>query len=186
MTICNHRIRTPWFLFLSLVSSWLKICGYLWAAQGRPGRRRQRYPDLGSGGERRIPGWSPATLRTHEGTGTCAAPSRYRTLVYPPTASIWGTERKRKGEKKKEMVDWLDRRFPEKTVFSLMYCKYSLRCWGKETITIKNNEKPGSVRTRAETGHTSNTSMQLIKVVFPNYSILKHSCVSLRQGGVKG
>lgn len=74
----------------------------------------------------------------------------------------------------------------ENSVFSLMYCKYSLRCWGKETITIKNNEKPGSVRTHAEMGHTSNTSMQLIKVVFPNYSILKHSCVSLWQGGVKG
>lgn len=75
-------------------SSVIGFCPHLWAVQALPGRQKQRRPGLGSGGGWRSPGWSPAILRTHEGTGTCAAPSHYRTLVYPLTALTWDTEKK--------------------------------------------------------------------------------------------
>lgn len=73
----------------SCVSHTKVLCFYLWAAQGQPGKRRQRHPGWGSEGGWKSLVWSPATRQTLEGTGTCAAPSHYRTLVYPPTAWTW-------------------------------------------------------------------------------------------------
>lgn len=73
-------------------------CSHLWAGRGRPGRRRLRRPGLGSGDGWRSHGWSPTTLRTHEGTGTYAAPSHYKTLTYPLIA--WTCKRKSKGKRK--------------------------------------------------------------------------------------
>lgn len=135
------------------------LCSHLWAVRGRPGRRRRRRPGLSSGGGWRSPGWSRAILRTHEGTGTCAAPSRYRTQVCPLTALTWDIARKSRRL-------WLELCSNEILHFSLIYCKYGLRYRGKETITIKTMRKPGSMLAHTQTGHTSNGGMQLIRVVF--------------------
>lgn len=72
--------------------------------------------------------------------------------------------------------------------FSLMYCKYGLGYWGKETITIKTMRKPGSTvcaLTHKQDTHQTQACSWL-RLCFPNYSILKHSCISFWQGGVKG
>lgn len=86
-----------WRWFWNLKFDIIGLYFYLWAAQGQPGKRRQRHPGLGSEGGWKSLGWSPATHRTLEGTGTCAAPSHYRTLAYPPTAWTWEKEKKDTG-----------------------------------------------------------------------------------------